>query len=1070
MGDSVEKISALIEKDMIPKVLAAHSADKDALANIIKTANACEATLKQEKTTATKQQAAYITSSKSHKSCRSLESTLYTENANCHTNYIAAKNVKELKCKAYLAISKKFGETSANKQIVTKAGSEDVESYIRRITMTFCGKPLNCPKCKTDSVDPRGGGFLDIFLKHKVECEEATKKFNTISQQCKDLDKKWVTQRKTCDNIQDSMDAASCKWAVEIKDACEAYSGCWTAQKLQLAKARTRVESEVTDRKAEWRGLKRMGCLITAFADKTVTSTEIDACKAKNHTTTHLDIIYPVMPDMASCVVPSLYPNTAEYKKAEFAPLPALAKGKMDANGCTGLKEISTTPAAGSPSGCKCQRATMNGPWSPGGLVQCTNCLDVFKSLDKNSCPIGTKLFSPRSRQDWETFLKSAKSLRAPHWIVDITRPFPGCVVCGSDNSLDSMNSQSREDKKLPLSQRWVTSDGSPWWLRSSAYSEPSGDYAANCFMNLQTFTSADGVTFNDEKCNYHSKSYYCQPLKFSLTPKAGSPTACHCKKVELTGAYSAQILIKCEKCLDVYRSKDKNSCPSGTKLFSPRTRADWKTFLASAQPLRSPNWIVDVTRPQNGCGGCTSHAMSSTTAPQATWVTSDGSPWWFRSSTYSQPNGDYTANCYLDLWQNPSSENAITFDDDNCNYHSRSYYCQSLKTTTTTTTTTPTTTTKTTTTLPTVAFTTNGDIFKFTVDVKFNKWDGENYPHVFKSSAGAFQFHGMGPAYGGNKGKLAFYMITKTNVGAHGRGGGDVMSATTLTQGKWVKVTVEKTVDKLCMTLDSGTPNCVSKSVTAAQFSMKAVGTVTWAMGSNIEGKNFALVKSEEYRLRLTRPLSAGTNNDLHHLHIREIKAFADIAKTKQITLKEKGASTYVLTGSGGAGYKLAIDGKLDKITHSDYGAGKYGKEDHWMEFTSDLPIRTVDIFNRVDQGNPNCCRNRLKGSKVEIWRGTKKVFDYTVPDVKEEYIIPVPEENSSVWKLLYDCHFCPENNGSWQSKPNQAACETRCNGEGTGWYTWKQKTTNCRCDKTCNSKRKYGNCDGKVMIKGAR
>jgi len=242
----------------------------------------------------------------------------------------------------------------------------------------------------------------------------------------------------------------------------------------------------------------------------------------------------------------------------------------------------------------------------------------------------------------------------------------------------------------LSMRLRWMTSDGSPWYLRgSSKYSQPSGDYNANCYMDITGAKSASDVTFNDNDCNYHSKSYYCQPMQFSLKPKVGSPSACTCKKVELTGEYSTGILIKCDKCLDVYRSKEKNSCPSGTKIFSPRTRADWKTFLASAQPLRNPHWIIDVTRPQNGCGGCTTHAMNSAVPAQATWVTSDRSPWWLRSTTYSQPNGDYSANCYMDLWQNPSTENAVTFDDGNCNKHSRSYYCQSLKTTTTTTTTT---------------------------------------------------------------------------------------------------------------------------------------------------------------------------------------------------------------------------------------------------------------------------------------------------------------------------------------------------------------------------------------------
>merc|ERR1719401_1282976 len=72
---------------------------------------------------------------------------------------------------------------------------------------------------------------------------------------------------------------------------------------------------------------------------------------------------------------------------------------------------------------------------------------------------------------------------------------------------------------------------------------------------------------------------------------------------------------------------------------------------------------------------------MRSTTPQQATWKTSDGSAWWLRNSRYNEPNGNYHANCYLDLWKSPhKSENAIQFDDWNCKYKSRSYYCQPKK------------------------------------------------------------------------------------------------------------------------------------------------------------------------------------------------------------------------------------------------------------------------------------------------------------------------------------------------------------------------------------------------------
>jgi len=428
------------------------------------------------------------------------------------------------------------------------------------------------------------------------------------------------------------------------------------------------VQMDERDRKAEWRGLKRMECLIKAFSDGKITNAEVDTCKAKSHSTSLLNIKYPSIPKLAKCTLVTLYPTTGAYKRKEIAPLPTMAKGN-EPSPCTGMVTISTTPAKGSPKGAKGERVALTGFYSAGGLVKITGGFDVSKSSQQNSCPAGTKLFAPASRADWKTFLESTKPLRAPNFIVDVTSPDHGCALC-SGSSMNSANSGRKA---------WGTTDRAPWWLRSTSYVKPNGKYDANCYLDVHTPNSEDSITFSENRCNYHSKSYYCQPEKFDLQPKHG-PTSCKCTKVDLTDSYSAGILVKCTECTTVYKSTQKNSCPKGMKIFSPASRADWKTFLSSAVPLRAPNWIIDVTRPQNGCGGCTRHSMKSTTAQQATWRTSDASPWWLRSTTYSEPNGDYRANCYLALWRNPKSADTIQFNDWNCNYKSRSYYCQPKK------------------------------------------------------------------------------------------------------------------------------------------------------------------------------------------------------------------------------------------------------------------------------------------------------------------------------------------------------------------------------------------------------
>merc|ERR1719183_3060961 len=254
--------------------------------------------------------------------------------------------------------------------------------------------------------------------------------------------------------------------------------------------------------------------------------------------------------------------------------------------------------------------------------------------------------------------------------------------------------------RNLPLNSRWVTQDGSPWWLRSGTFNQPDGDYKADCFLDVSSVASADSVEFDDQNCNYHSKSYYCQSEAVNLAPKDGAPDGCTCKKVELSGAYSAGSLVKCSTCKDVWRSHADNSCPYGTKIFSPRSREDWKTFLASAAPVRAPHFIMDVTRPQDGCGGCKDHAMKSTIAEVATWKTSDSSPWWIRADKFTAENDDYKANCFMNMFTF-DTEDSVAFDmgqtslptEDQgvCRIHSRTYYCQAFVVVTTTTTTTTT-------------------------------------------------------------------------------------------------------------------------------------------------------------------------------------------------------------------------------------------------------------------------------------------------------------------------------------------------------------------------------------------
>jgi len=664
MGQSVESMKGLIKDDMIPKIFKAHENDQKYLNGIIsETKEECQNVIQAADGIAQYQKNNYLQASSSHKSCRVSEASYATMARSCEMEIKSSRQIRDLKCKSLSEMRKTYGTTSNNVQIVTRRPGETVDNYITRLTTSYCGTG------EEDSLSSQ-------YSNAKAYCTEAENTLREAEEGCTATKSSYKMQIMNCNNIQLQMDGAACQRAVLIKDSCEQYASCYTDKSAQFAQATKNVKEQEKERKAEYKASKRMLCLIESFGDGSVTDAEVKACKDKTHDTSKLNIVYNPLPKMSTCSVPDLYPSTPAYKKAEYAPLPALAKADPEANECYGILEINTTPKSGSPSTCKCERVTMNGPYSPGPIVRCENCLDTSRSIDKNSCPDGTKIFSPRSQTDWKTFMSSTVPLAAPHFIVDVTNRVSGCGGCEKH----AMNSAVKEQNM------WTTNDGSPWWLRSAKFAEPNSNYGANCYLGLlhtEWWSEEDekALKFKANGCSYHSKSYYCQKRMVSTKPKHGSPSSCKCTVIETVGKYSPGSLLKCVGCLKARKKEDKNSCPEGMKIFSPPTRADWKVFLDSASPLRSPHWIIDVTRPANGCGGCTRYPMNSMVAQQNTWSTSDGSPWWLRSTRYSEPNGDYSAGCYLDLWRTPYNENSVTWNDGRCNYHSNSYYCQTAKT-----------------------------------------------------------------------------------------------------------------------------------------------------------------------------------------------------------------------------------------------------------------------------------------------------------------------------------------------------------------------------------------------------
>ena len=162
-----------------------------------------------------------------------------------------------------------------------------------------------------------------------------------------------------------------------------------------------------------------------------------------------------------------------------------------------------------------------------------------------------------------------------------------------------------------------------------------------------------------------------------------GSPKNCQSQPIPISG-YSAGGLLRITNGNSVSKSTQQDSCPRGWKIWSPRNKEDWTAVYNKLTGSASrdiddypakPHLIIDITRDQNGCAGCTEYAMNSEVDEQGSWKTSDGSKWWLRDTKFHEPNGDYNANCYLAV--NGVDPNDVKFNDQKCAYSSTDYLCQ---------------------------------------------------------------------------------------------------------------------------------------------------------------------------------------------------------------------------------------------------------------------------------------------------------------------------------------------------------------------------------------------------------
>lgn len=120
------------------------------------------------------------------------------------------------------------------------------------------------------------------------------------------------------------------------------------------------------------------------------------------------------------------------------------------------------------------------------------------------------------------------------------------------------------------------------------------------------------------------------------------------------------------------------NSCTAlGMNLAIPRSKAHFKAMVAR---YGSAYFAVLPGVYSTASGNYTNCAMKS--GGCGNWRALDNGAWWVRDSSFTEPNGDYTAGCWLGITAGgytiteATLESGQGFNDGNCAYCATSYIC----------------------------------------------------------------------------------------------------------------------------------------------------------------------------------------------------------------------------------------------------------------------------------------------------------------------------------------------------------------------------------------------------------
>ena len=221
-------------------------------------------------------------------------------------------------------------------------------------------------------------------------------------------------------------------------------------------------------------------------------------------------------------------PSTSSLLPSGPPPPSCAAIKRLIPSSADGWYNIST--AVGPALRVWCDMTTDGGGYT---YYACDGCPSVSDVMQASGCDaVGLAMVIPRSRAHWGSMYAFVQGVLGAS-LVSYFQAVPG-IFKPSDGQQDCAGGMGVLTSDVCAgSDSWRATDGGRWWLRNHTYSEPSGDYSANCLLMFARWCAEtcvgnpDDLRFNDGMCDGATgQQYLCSTNDFNtgLGPQPPSP------------------------------------------------------------------------------------------------------------------------------------------------------------------------------------------------------------------------------------------------------------------------------------------------------------------------------------------------------------------------------------------------------------------------------------------------------------------------------------------------------------------------------------------------------------------